>query len=255
MRLRWPLLMIVFAACSEPGQTEVARGNVLASRGQLSEATESYRAAALAAPGRARPRELWGHVLFDQGLFAEARQAYEEAVRLEPSASVEARVGLARIEAQAGRLAEAIEALSGLLEQSPNNLYARLSRATLAMRRAGAKDAELALLDTAEAMRLDPKGASVLYARGCAFLAAQKPTRAIEAFELLEKAHPSSPLAAYGRARVAAAAQKRADVVLHLRQARSLAGTAAWKPAEILADPAFTFMKEDPEFLAELTGS
>ncbi|MFZ5468069.1 MAG: tetratricopeptide repeat protein [Myxococcota bacterium] len=247
-----PLLALL--ACSEPGQTEVARGNVLASRGKLTEAIEAYRAAAKAAPRKARPRELLGHVLFDQGRFAEARTAYQEALGLEPAAALEARIGLARVEAEEGKLKEAIEHLGRVISDQPGNVYARLSRANLAMRRGGEKDAELAISDTAEAMKVDADNASVLYTRGCAFLAAHEPGKASEAFRVLENAHPHSPLAPYGQARVAAAAQKRADVVLHLREtkARARSVTGAWSPDDILKDPAFLFMKDDPDFLREL---
>lgn len=253
--------LLLLAGCTEAGQTEIARGNVLASQGKLDAAAEAYRAAARAAPTQARPRELLGHVLFDQKRFAEARAAYEEAIQLGGAAAVEAKLGLARVHAEENRLEPAMEILGEVIAAQPQNVYARLSRAHLAMRRgaqgdaqAAAKDAELAIQDTAEAMRVDPKNPSVLYTRGCAFLTAGRPDAAEEAFRLLEEAHPRSPLSAYGKARVAAARNDRAQVLTQLRQARERAqgSPGSWKPEEVRDDPAFRFLKDDPEFQKEL---
>src|SRR5437870_5298441 len=80
------------------------------------------------------------------------------------------------------------------LAQQRGNLFARLSRAQLELKRGKATDAEAALQDTAQAMLVDQKNPSVLYTRGLAFLAAGQPDPAGEAFQLLEKAHPRSPL-------------------------------------------------------------
>src|SRR5262245_41410559 len=80
------------AGCQEPGTAEIARGNVLASRGQYDEAIASYRAAAAAAPKSARPLELLGHLLADRGRGAESRQAYQQAIQLQPADSLEARL-------------------------------------------------------------------------------------------------------------------------------------------------------------------
>lgn len=243
------LAALGLAACSEPGQTEMARGNALASRGQLDQAIEAYRAASAAASGKARPRELLGHALFGRRRLAEARGAYQEALRLEPPA-LEARIGLSRIEAEEGKLDQAIERLGEILSAQPRNLHARLSRAHLYLRRAGAGDAQRAIEDTALAMRAAPKNASVLYTRGCAFLAAGEASGAREAFELLGRAHPDSPLAPYGLARVSAAQGKETDVVLHLRQTREKAQRlpGAWEPEQIEKDPAFQFIKEKKDF-------
>jgi tetratricopeptide (TPR) repeat protein len=255
---RIPLLLLLsslaLVACSEAGQTEIARGNVLASQRKFDEAIEAYRAAAKASPNKARPRELLGHVLFDQKRIAEARAAYEDARAVEPEAALEAEIGLARLEAEEGKLDAAIEHLARVIERQPGNVYARLSRANLAMRRGAEKDAELAIEDTAAAMKVDSDNPSVLYTRGCAFIAARDLPKATETFELLAKAHPASPLPYYGRARVAGAGQARADVILNLREAksRSKAAPGSWDVAQIRDDPAFRFMQDDPDFQKEL---
>lgn len=259
MRSPFPALLLCLpllsAGCYEPGQTEIARGNVLASQRKLGEAVEAYRAAAKVAPQKARPRELLGHVLFDLHRLPEAKAAYEDAIRVDPQAALEAQIGLARLEAEEGHLGAAIDHLGQVILRQPGNVYARLSRANVAMRRGEPADAELAVTDTAAAMQVDASNPSVLYTRGCAFIAAADLPKAQESFELLAKAHPQSPLAPYGLARVAGARKARADVILQLREARARAKgiPGAWKVEEVRDDPAFTFMKADPELLKELS--
>ena len=254
-RLLWVVaLSLAMAACAEPGQTDLARGNVLASQRKLDQAAEAYRKAAKAVPGRARPRELLGHVLFDQQKWSEARAAYEEALGVEPAKALEAEIGLARLDAEQGNVPGAFDRLGKVLERAPENLYARLSRANLAMRRAAEGDARLALDDTAFAIKVDPANAAVLYTRGCAFIAARDLVQAKQAFDQLALGSPKSPLAPYGMARAAGAASDRTEVIHNLREARSRAKSSpgSWKPAEVRQDPAFKFMKDDPDFLKEL---
>ncbi len=251
------LLASLALACSEPGQTDIARGNVLASQKKFDEAIEAYRAAAQAAPKKARPRELLGHVLLDQKRQQEARAAYEEALQIDPKGAIEARIGLSRLDAEEGKLDSAIDRLGGLIEQQPGNVFARLSRANLAMRRSGPNDAELAVQDTAEAMRVDAKNPSVLYTRGSAFIAAKSFDQAQATFELLAKEHPRSPFAWYGLARLAAARQQRDQVLDHLREAlaRSKDNPGMLPAEEVRKDPAFAALKDDPEFLKVIEGA
>ena len=245
------LVVLVVAGCSEPGQTEIARGNVLASQRRYDEALAAYRAAGAAQPKSARPRELVGHLLFDLGRYGEARRAYEEAVALEPSNALEARIGLARLDAEEQRLDDALVRLDAILEKHPDNVYALLSRATVALRRNHSGDVETAISNTARAMAIDSRSAAVLYTRGLAFLAAKDDQQAAQAFSLLQRAHPRSPLAFYGFARLASAKGDRAVALANLRQARSAAEDqpGGWKPRQVRADPAFAWLKDDPEFI------
>jgi len=250
------LVVLVVAACSEPGQTEIARGNVLASQKRYDEALAAYRAAGAAQPNSAHPRELSGHLLFDLRRYPEARVAYEEAVALEPSNALEARIGLARLDAEEQRLNEAMARLNAILEKHPQNLYALLSRATVALRRNHPGDPETAISDTAKAMAVDSKSAGVLYTRGSAFMAAKEYQQAAQAFALLQRAHPRSPLVFYGYARLASAKGDRAGALANLRKARSVAQEqpGAWNPGQVREDPAFAPLKDDPEFI-EIVGS
>lgn len=252
--LRAVVTSLAMTACAEPGQTALARGNHLASQNKLAQAADAYRQAAQAVPGKARPRELLGHVLFDQQKWPEARAAYEEALKAEPALALEAEIGLARLDTEQGNLPQAFERLGKVLEKAPDNLYARLSRANLAMRRAGEQDARLALDDTAAALVVDPGNVAVLYTRGCAFIAERDLVQAKQTFDLLALAGPKSPLAAYGMARAAGAANDRTEVIHNLREARARAKglPGAWKPDQVRQDPAFGFMKDDPDFQKEL---
>ena len=164
-------VLLVVAGCSEPGQTEIARGNVLASQKRYDEALAAYRAAGVAQPKSARPRELAGHLLFDLRRYGEARRAYEEAVALEPNNALEGKIGLARLDAEEQRLDDAMARLDAILEKYPQNLYALLSRATVALRRGHPGDLETAISNTAKAMAIDSKSAAVLYTRSSAFMA------------------------------------------------------------------------------------
>jgi len=244
----------VWASCTQPGQTEIARGNVLATRGDFQGALEAYRAAAEAAPRRAHPREVLGHLLFDLGRPAEARAAYQDALRVEPEAALEARLGLARLDAEAGEFDRATQRLSEVLEKQPNNLYALLSRASLELRAGGPEAAQRAIADTAKAMAIDQKSSAVLFLRGSSFLAAGYLGEAEAAFQLLERRHPASPLAWYGYARVSSARGDKASALQYLKTARdkALEGGEEWKSADVLGDPALHWLREDPEFAAAI---
>jgi hypothetical protein len=136
----------------------------------------------------------------------------------------------------------------------------------VAIRRGKAGDAELAIQDTAQAMRIDKKNSSALYTRGCAFIAAKEndagwKAKAEEAFHLLEQEHPDSPLAAYGRARAAAAltTPDKPAVLANLREARQRAErggelNGGWKAQEVKSDPAFRALKDDSDFTAVVGG-
>jgi tetratricopeptide (TPR) repeat protein len=244
-------------ACNESGQVEIARGNALASRNDLDGALRAYEAAAKAAPKRARPHELIGHVFFDQRRFDEAEKAYRDAIAIDPDGALEARIGLARVEAEQGKIDPSIEQLNAILAKRPKNLYALLSRANLLIRRGRPGDTEQAIVDTATAMAIDASNSSVLYTRGNAFLAAGQLDKAEEAFRLLAGAHPNSALSAYGEARLASARKNRGIVLERLREAKKKASAVAgaWHPNEVRTDSAFQWLKDDPEFVSLITAS
>jgi tetratricopeptide (TPR) repeat protein len=239
-------------SCHEPSQTEVARGNILASQKKYSDAVSAYRKAAELAPQSARPRELLGSLLAELKSDAEARAAFEEAVKLEPDRAIDALLGLAKLDARQGKADDAIRRLSAVLQLQPSNVYALLSRANLTLRRGGKGDAEVALSDTSRALAIDSKSEAVLFARGSALLAAGKAEEAEEMLSLLAKKHPSSPLAAYARARMAALKGDSKQAIAELTRSRELTVAAGkeWRADEVAQDSAFKGLLADPTFTA-----
>lgn len=246
--------IFVMLACGYPGQREVSRGNELASAQKFEEALAAFREAARIDPRAARPRQLAGHALLAVRRFREARAAYEEALQRDPKGAPEAKIGLARIDAEEGSVDLAILHLGEILSTEPRNTYALLSRATLAMRRARPADQDMALGDTARAVSIDPRGVAALYTRGCALLFVRKPAEAEEAFQLARALHPESPLGPYGLARLAATRADKVAVLINLREAqRRSSASGAWESAEVRSDPAFAFLDGDPDFTALLS--
>lgn len=244
--------LVLFSACNRGGEADLARGNLYASKQQWTEAAEAYRAAARATEGP-RPRELLGHVLLQAGKKDEARAAYEDAIRMGPEGAVEARVGLARLDVEAGRLQEGLLRLDEAVARDPDNLYALLSRANARLRRGEPEDLRGALADAEGAVERDPSSADALYTRGNVELALGRFDEAGRTFEEVKRRAPERPLAWYGWARLGAARGDRVNALVNLRQARKIAGER-WRPEEVLADPAFVGLKQHPE-VAEAIGT
>ncbi len=250
MRLAGALIVATFCAllqaCSAPGDAELVEGNRLAAAGKLDEAAASYRSACDKSQ-RAKPRELLGKALHAAGKVDEARDAWLNAVQLDPDA-VDAQVGLARIESERGDQAAALGRLDRLVQRQPGLVPARLERAVVLLRRNAEGDVDRALADTELALRAAPTDADAQYVRGTALLAARKIELAQVAFEGLKRPRPV--LSAWGLARVAAAQSRSIDVIVHLREARD-AADAGWVKARVREDPAFRYLWEDPEFQRE----
>jgi tetratricopeptide (TPR) repeat protein len=234
------------AACSAPGDAELAEGNRLARGGKLDEAAASYRAACGKSP-RARPRELLGMALHAAGKTEDARSAWLEAVQLDPQAP-DAQLGLARIDSDSRDYAAALDRLDRLVQRQPNRADARLLRAVVLLGRNAEGDVDRALADSELAVRATPRDPDALYVRGSALLAAKQVDPAKALFEGLKSSRPA--FAAWGLARVAAAESRSIDVIVHLREARD-AADAGWVEARVRKDPAFRYLWDDPEFTRE----
>jgi tetratricopeptide (TPR) repeat protein len=239
-------VIVVSGACSTPGDAELNEGNRLAAIGKLDEAAQEYRAAAEKTK-RARPRELLGMVLHASGKIDEARSAWLEAVALEPDAP-DAQLGLARIESERGDHAAALDRLDRLVQRQPNRADARLERAVVLLRRNAQGDVERALTDSELALRAAPKDSDGAYVRATALVAAKRFDEASRLFDGLKPARPA--LAAWGKARIAAAESRNIDVIVFLREARQ-ASDAGWVASRVREDPAFRYLWDDPEFSRE----
>ncbi|MFL5321070.1 MAG: tetratricopeptide repeat protein, partial [Myxococcaceae bacterium] len=186
---------------------------------------------------------------FELGRNEEARKAYESALMRLPS-SVDARIGLARLDGEAGKRDEAIAQLASVLKTAPDNVLALTSHAALCVNRAAPGDLEAAVAETDHALTIAPDDERALYVRGNALLASKNQTDAQQIFERLGKTRPKSPLADYGLARVAAAKGDRLTALTELRSALEKAKEqpGALNASAVRADPAFHFLQADADF-------
>lgn len=258
MRLRLQLLPSVtvllasslLLSCQRPGEAESVEGNRLAAKGDFGPAAERYRAATAKAPKEARLHELLGNARWANGELQLAREAWLEAVQLDPKQSVEAQLGLSRLDAERNEVTAAVERATRVVDRWPERPDARVTRALALLQRADAGDHTQALADLDVALKMSPADPSALYARAMALLSLRRLPETKEACAALDKAAPDSPFAAWANARLAAAESRRADVILYLRRAKAAAKGAS-QAERFKNDPAFRFMSEDPDFARE----
>ncbi|MBS1151675.1 MAG: hypothetical protein H6Q89_3373 [Myxococcaceae bacterium] len=246
------VLLLLSVGCADPGATAISKGNRAALEGRYEEAVVAYQQACAEAPQLARAQALLGNALWASGKTAEALAAWSAALERDPN-ELDAALGLARGELQAGATPAAIDRLTAALLHAPGRADLRTARALALVRRNAAGDLAKATEDSEAAYRVSPKDPDVLYTRGSVLIAAHRFNEAQSTLDSLERASPRSPLAPYGLARLAAAQSRKTDVMLHLRAARTAAG-ATWQPAPVAADPAFAFLKDDPDFAREVSG-
>ncbi len=241
-------LALCLAACREQAQTHLARGNVLQNQAKtennpakLDEAVAEYEEAAKEDPNLSAPWLRLGNLFSDEGKKAEALAAYRQATARNPG-QLDAWIGMARAQSEQGHDADARASLGRALDVDPRNLYARLSRAQLALR---GGDVQAALDDAKLASHQDDKDLSVLYVYGAAMAAAKDFQGAAAAFDRLASLDPTSPFAAYGRARLALAQGDRPGA---LHQLETVLGLEPKRREAIAADPAFAGLHGDPQF-------
>jgi tetratricopeptide (TPR) repeat protein len=240
-------LALLAGGCHERGQTHLARGNVLQNQGKTDEALAEYRAAAEADPLASTPWLRIGDLLYSQGKKEASVSAYQQSGERNPG-QLEAWTGLARAQSDLGRPTEARASLGRALAVRPSDLYARLSRAQLALDQG---DVPQALADAQEAVRIDDRNPSSLFLYGCALVAAKDFAAAAATFDRLQTATPSSPLGPYGRARLELA---RGDRPRALEALRSLQAVDPEARAKLASDPHFAELRGDPTF-ASLVGA
>jgi tetratricopeptide (TPR) repeat protein len=214
---------------------------VLQNQGKIDQAMAEYRAAADADSRASTPWLRIGDLLSAQGKNEEAAAAYHQSAERNPG-QIEAWTGLARVQSELGRTTEARSSLGRTLAVRPSDLYARLSRAELALDQA---DVPAALADAQEAIRIDDRNPSSLFIYGCALVAAKDFAAATATFDRLQAFAPSSPLPPYGRARLELARGDRTGAVEALRA--SLAVDPEGR-AKLAADPHFAELHGDPAF-------
>jgi tetratricopeptide (TPR) repeat protein len=235
------LAVLSLASCREQAQTHLARGNVLQNQGKIDEAASEYEAAAKEDPNLSAPWLRLGNLFSDQGKKEQALAAYRQATARNPG-QLDAWIGMARAQSEQGHDADARASLGRALDVEPHNLYARLSRAQLALKDG---DVQAALDDAKLASHQDDKDPSVLYVYGAAMAAAKDYTGAAAAFDRLAALDATSPFASYGRARLRLAQGDRTGAI---QQLETVVGVAPKERAAIAADPAFAALRGDPAF-------
>ena len=243
------VLLLTLPGCEDRAEALLGKGNALAARGSLQQAAKSFEEAARLLPADSRPFELLGNVRLELREPAPAKAAFEKALELNPS-SVEALIGLGRIEGRTGALDQAIDHLTLAVEAAPDRVEARSWRAVFLVARGGSLDLELSLKDVEHALSVRPNDPASLYIRGNALLALHRYDDARASFEELSRAAPSSALADYGLARLAAAQGDRLGALAQLRQAqqKSKDDPQALPKEDVRKDPAFRFLEDDPDF-------
>jgi tetratricopeptide (TPR) repeat protein len=245
-------LLLLGVACADPGAAAIARGNRAAFDGRLDDAVVSFQQACTEAPGLPRAHALLGNAFWAEGKVEPAQGAWLAALKLDP-VQPDALLGLARIDLRHSDAAAAIERLSGGVQKAPARADLRVARALALLRRGADADLKIALEDSALALKAAGKDPDVLYTRGSVLTAAHLFDEAQAVLDTLEREDPRSALGPYGLARLAAAQSRKTDVMLHLRAARTASGSS-WQPAVVVADPAFAFLKDDPDFAREVSG-
>jgi tetratricopeptide (TPR) repeat protein len=243
-----PLLALLFLGCTDAVTRKIDEGNRLAKAGKLDDAAGAFEAAAKLPGQSVRARVLLGNVRWAQGKRADAKLAWLDALAVGPT-EPDARIAVARAELFDGDAKAAAESADQVLQQLPSRADARLVRA--AARLALSKELDGALEDLEVAL-LDPRGvdSDALYLKGCVLIALKRYSDAQAAFSTLEQRHPRSALSAYGQARLAAAQNHKTDLKAYLFDARSELGDR-FEPGKVALDPAFDFVRDDPEFALE----
>ncbi len=217
------------AACTKPVDRAIDRGNSLARDGHLEEAREAYAEATQADPTSARARLLLGNTLMSLKKPTEAATEWQAAQGLPGS-----REGLAEVALDVG---DAGAALEWVAEPTSNRAEVQKARALLALGR------------PAEALEACERrtGAEALYVKASALLALKRWPEAQVVLETLAREAPGVSLGAYGMARLAAAQGRGADVLLHLKAAKSADGPR-WNVEAVAGDPAFAFLSASAEY-------
>lgn len=225
----WVLVGVSGAACTKPFDRAIDRGNSLAREGHFDEAREAYAEAIAVDPSSARAHLLLGNALMSLKKPAEAATEWRAAETV-----AGAREGLAELALDSGDAGAALEWV-GAQESSRARL--QKARALLALARPG--DA----LETCEKLT----GAEALYLKASALMALKRWPEAQAALETLSRETPGSSLGAYGMARLAAAQGRGADALLHLKAAK-LSDGPRWSAEAVAEDPAFAFLSASAEY-------
>lgn len=243
------LSCLLIAGCES---AQVKEGHRAGARGEWREAAEHFAAAAQAEPNRTEVWVFVGHARLAAGERSAAQDAYRKAIALDGS-SVPARLGLSRIRVISQDWAGGLEYLKPLLESKTPPADAWVLQAMALLGRGAPQDVKTALEAIDRALAVRPHDGAASYVKGCALLVAKRYEDAQRVFDELEQQPGQEAWSIWGQARLAAAQGRKADVLMNLRRAASLK-TPSFELERLLQDPAFAFMKDDPDFQAVSRG-
>lgn len=235
-------LCVLGGACQKPLDARIQAGDSAAVAGQWAAARDAWGEAVKLEPGSANAHAKLGVALWQLGQKDDAARAWAKAVELDPSMDL-AREGLARLALELGDAGAALDFLAGVKEPRAS-LQLALAQALLAR-----GDAMTALGHAQAVLAATPDDVDAAYLVGSAQIALRRFSDAQDTLEKLQRAHPNLPLGSYGLARLAAAQSRQTDALIHLTAAKATAGSS-WKADLVAADPAFVFLAASPDFKA-----
>lgn len=157
-------------------------------------ALEAADALAAKQPSNPAPQNLRGLIYQRQGNIPQARAAFEQALKLQPTFSPTA-ISLAQLDVQAGDRPAAEARYRRVLEQDQDNLAAMLGLAELSWQ---AGQGEQAIAWLKKAVERQPASAPAGLALTQAYLSRNEPAEALEAVRRLRDANPDNPLVQRG---------------------------------------------------------
>lgn len=237
--------MLALTACQSAFDTFMQKGDAAAHQGKWPDARDAFAEAVKVNPQSAPAHAKLGVAAWLAADRPLALKEWGEAVALEPTNAI-ALEGLGRASLEVGDAGAVVSSLDKVANPT-GTLRLTLVRALLA--RGADGDAVRALELAKAALTETPGDAEVQYALGSAQIALKKYADAQATLDELQRQHPKSSLGSYGLARLAAAQSRQTDTLLHLKEAKDVSGSS-WNSDRVAADPAFVFLAATPEFKA-----
>ncbi len=233
----------IVCGCVSPSAEHRIRGNAYAGRGEHRRAVAEFDRALALRPNDAPTLTLKGNSQFELNDLDGAEASYRAALRSDP-ATGDAHVGLAILYTRKNEPRRATEEFEALLRINPRDLPTlnNLGKLYLSLGDLGAARRSLE-----RAVRLQPNDVVANYNLGKVALREGRIDAAAQAFGRVRREAPAAAYAPYG---LAAVALKRGDRDGALRLLGEAIQIGISDRAEILRDPDFAEMKEDPALVA-----
>lgn len=237
--------LLCLCGCQKPFEQQFQKGESAASLGKWAEARAAFEEAVKLDPQSPAARAKLAAAAWQSGDVALAETEWAKTIALEPTNEL-ALDGLARVALSHGDAGAALEVTNPITEFKG---ALRLTRARALLARATGNDLDVAQALVQASLAESPNDAEALYLLGSVHIAFKRFGDAQGTFDDLQRKQPKSPLGSYGLARLAAAQNRQTDTLLYLAEAKNTAGSS-WQANRVAADPAFAFVSATPEFKA-----